>query len=806
MKNIYITFLAFLLVGQLFSQDFSGISICINPGHGGHDGDDRFIEETGFWESEGNLTKGLYLRDILESHGATIVMSRVTNFTEDDLPLSQISAIANDNNVDFFQSIHSNGFDGVSNYPLMLFRGYDDDPVFPEAKAMGEIMWHKLWDNGNGWTVSEVVRNRGDWDFYPWGTQGLGVLRNLIMPGVLSEGSFHDYVPESWRLQNLDYRKHEAWVFARSYVDYYSTDIFNSGIVAGIVRDSFASPEYYTDSNTLDVDAPIRGVTVTLNPGDYIYETDTLNNGYFFFDSITPGDYVLTYNAAGFFPKSENITVVSNQTSFINEYLLIDTLIAPQVLYHEPISTIDDSVAVNQVFTVHFDYPMNQDSVESAISISPNETLIFSWSDDSRVLSITPETLYLEDTHYTITISTLAMHLWNVPISEPYIIDFYTIIRTNLVLEDMYPKNDMEEVSPKLQFRLYFDAPLDATTINDNVVLYDSNNQAVSISGELILEEDGKGFYFFESENDLDLDSDYKLTVSENLSDQYGVTFGENLDINFSTMIDPYESGTVFVDFEEISSWWDPDGSGSTTGTLDEFTTFTLSSDYVITGTHTGRLDYAFENDNGGVVRTHNAATPSVGSDQESKVGFWVFGDLSYNNLEYWFYPPTGYSPVFVDVIDWAGWELKYIPFSDISSSGETRFASLVVIQTEEGAMKGTMYFDDGQVVSSVGIDDNMNTEDLLVRNYPNPFNTYTTFSYNIENNSHVRLSVYNILGKQVAVLIDEDKREGMHEYVWNVTDNKLNLSPGLYIYKFEMTSSDNSNVRLETGNCILIK
>ncbi len=130
MKRVYITLFIFLLAGQIFSQDFSGISICINPGHGGHDGDDRFIEETGFWESEGNLTKGLYLRDILENCGATIVMSRVTNFTEDDLPLSQISQIANDNNVDFFQAIHSNGFDGVSNYPLMLFRGYDDAPVF----------------------------------------------------------------------------------------------------------------------------------------------------------------------------------------------------------------------------------------------------------------------------------------------------------------------------------------------------------------------------------------------------------------------------------------------------------------------------------------------------------------------------------------------------------------------------------------------------------------------------------------------------------------------------------------------------
>ncbi len=102
MRKIILILLVFSLVSNLFSQDFSDISICINPGHGGHDGDDRYIEETGFWESEGNLTKGLYLRDILESYGATIVMTRVTNYTSDDLPLSQIGQIANENNVDFF--------------------------------------------------------------------------------------------------------------------------------------------------------------------------------------------------------------------------------------------------------------------------------------------------------------------------------------------------------------------------------------------------------------------------------------------------------------------------------------------------------------------------------------------------------------------------------------------------------------------------------------------------------------------------------------------------------------------------------
>ena len=103
-------------------SDFSGLKIFINPGHGGHDGDDRHMIATDFWESEGNLTKGLFLRELLESRNATVYMSRTTNYTSDDLKLSVIAEMANQANADFFISIHSNGFDGTRNQPLVLFR------------------------------------------------------------------------------------------------------------------------------------------------------------------------------------------------------------------------------------------------------------------------------------------------------------------------------------------------------------------------------------------------------------------------------------------------------------------------------------------------------------------------------------------------------------------------------------------------------------------------------------------------------------------------------------------------------------
>ena len=167
-----------VLIAQ--TTDFNGIKIFINPGHGGYDSNDRHILATDFWESEGNLVKGLYLRDLLENLNATVYMSRTSNSSDGDLPLSVIDEMANAANVDFFLSIHSNGWDGTQNLPLMLFRGYDDQPVFTDAKIMAEILWQKLYEKGNCWTGSNQYV-KGDWTFYPqWGDKvGLGVLRTL---------------------------------------------------------------------------------------------------------------------------------------------------------------------------------------------------------------------------------------------------------------------------------------------------------------------------------------------------------------------------------------------------------------------------------------------------------------------------------------------------------------------------------------------------------------------------------------------------------------------------------------------------
>ena len=182
MKKKYITVsLAVLAAVTAGARSAEGIKIYINPGHGGHDADDRNVviapytqgDPNGYWESNSNLDKGLALRDMLEAKGYTVQMSRITNTSDDDLPLSQIVKYSNASGADLFISIHSNatGTSNRVNYPIMLFRGYDDAPVKPEDKVFATILDEKLLENQTTVWTHTSPNIRGDWSFYKsWGT------------------------------------------------------------------------------------------------------------------------------------------------------------------------------------------------------------------------------------------------------------------------------------------------------------------------------------------------------------------------------------------------------------------------------------------------------------------------------------------------------------------------------------------------------------------------------------------------------------------------------------------------------------
>ena len=75
----------------------------------------------------------------------------------------------------------------------------------------------------------------------------------------------------------------------------------------------------------------------------------------------------------------------------------------------------------------------------------------------------------------------------------------------------------------------------------------------------------------------------------------------------------------------------------------------------------------------------------------------------------------------------------------------------------------------------------------LLEQNYPNPFNPKTEIGYQVPGVSEVRLVVYDLLGREVAVLVNEKKGPGSYE----VTFDARNLASGVYFYRLHVRSLD---------------
>jgi hypothetical protein len=72
-----------------------------------------------------------------------------------------------------------------------------------------------------------------------------------------------------------------------------------------------------------------------------------------------------------------------------------------------------------------------------------------------------------------------------------------------------------------------------------------------------------------------------------------------------------------------------------------------------------------------------------------------------------------------------------------------------------------------------------------LFQNYPNPFNASTAIRFNLEPSMFVNLKVYDILGREVAVLINEVLPVGRH----TATFDASHLASGIYIYRLQCGS-----------------
>ncbi len=104
--------------------------------------------------------------------------------------------------------------------------------------------------------------------------------------------------------------------------------------------------------------------------------------------------------------------------------------------------------------------------------------------------------------------------------------------------------------------------------------------------------------------------------------------------------------------------------------------------------------------------------------------------------------------------------------------------------------------------------------EFVLYQNYPNPFNPTTRIKYAISSNdkremSSVTFKVYDVLGREVATLVNEEKSAGVYEIEFSIgRDSSPDIASGIYFYQLKVDNSGSSSGKdfTETKKMILIK
>ncbi len=805
-------------------SDLSGLKFCIDPGHGGYSSDDRNVQPdpgVNFWESESNFEKALLLRELLWRQGATVILTRTSNDTtypdgNDEPSLTARWQLANANNVDWFHSIHSNASglaDNTSiNYTLMLVK--EDIPTrtaaFPQDVTMSNLIGPAI----QGMLRTSSTSTWLDYTFYggPAGGYNLGVLSGLLMPGELSEGSFHDFYPECRRLLNNDYHKMEAYAIRNAFMQYFGVPADPRGIIAGIQTDVAGG-------------APVNNTRVRLLPSGRVYGGDAFKNGFFMFDSLAPGSYTVRFETPGYRTDSIAVVVGTGATVFVDRTLASTGF--PVVLSTSPVNG-DTSVDPRTAVGIHFSAPMDTASVRAAFSIAPAVTGSLSWDPDNTILTFTPVAPFPFPVNFTVKVDTNARSASGQPVDgtgvgtpgHPFILGFRTkIVRLNPpVILSRFPDSAMTVATPYTTVNITFDEPLNPATVTTANFRIGQIGGLPSLARTVMYigTPSRSGVNIFVT-GGLEPGASYTVSVS-GAKDMTGNiipgtsplvwSFSVQPLSRITTTIDsfntrpvqwrqpmtaPYTTGVDTASFDSIESTAFPALAGDPVAGLLRYAWDTAASSWLlrvpldtlapersILFQKQGTVLEAFVYNEGDLSQFRFGIEDSVdiypgGRPQNHKVSRW--------------YP-----------LDWVGWRLVEWDLANDSVGswlgapnlgGQMRFDAFQFRYLPGvSARSGLVLVDQLQLLRSVIVSvpppaPAIPAEYALSQNYPNPFNPSTVIAYRVPAGVRVSLRVYDLLGQEVASLVDGQVAAGSHSAVWNAA------SFGSGVYFVRMIASD---------------
>ena len=715
------------------SSNPADFKIYINPGHGGYDSDDRqmnlypiFIQSTlnsdagytreqTFFESTSNLDKGMRLDTMLRELGFQTKMSRTQNRTEDDRSLSGISAEASDWKADFMLSIHSNA-GNPSNYILQIHSGITPgDPyglngypekvpqaVCDEARAITLLMADNQYKNEvSSW--SREPRVDGDKTFartiMGW-SNGYGVLRNLKVPGTISEGMMHDYLPETYRLMNIDYKRQESFYFAKTFMEHFCEGELPYGAIGGKINDDYQKqifPDYKARRDSRDVYRPInRGVVELWKDGAKLasYTTDTLYNGCYFFWNLQPGTYVVKAVPEGYYPQEETLVVENNKISYANFAMSMKRATPLEVVEYSPHVELTDSQFVSVTVSIDFNWDAQEDSTTAAFSISPAVEGSVTYEEGGRRLRFTPTKRFEPGTEYTVLLSTQACHpdfqLEN-HMREPFSFKFRTSMRGSLTVVQTYPEDGATNVPLKPSFISILDGAM-TTAARNNVAVMTSNGTLLKPT-RTSMKIDGApepyGYLSFEVPNALEPYTEYKLVLMPELTDVNNVLLNDTFFVTFTTGQEVEPSIALYNPLDTLYFKADKENS--------------LGVSYISTlkytnkkyeGQASNKLEYNFSEIDGEAFYIGNNMG-NIKGNSNSTFAMHVCGNYSFNTLYAKWAVEGDIKYTKICDLDYAGWIYQEADMSALPIGVDYQFMGLrLVRQNSFLSQKGEFYVD----------------------------------------------------------------------------------------------------------------
>lgn len=821
--KLVIKTLAILTVTLTFlsAQDLSDFIICVDPGHGGHESDDRYMSWAEFWESESNLSKAFFLDTLLRNMGATVVLTRHFNGddgSDNDPGLSERAAIANNVGADYFHSIHSNGGSGNANYTLILYPGPTGDPringisgypLCPIELTISNQMASQIYTTNR----TTYKTTAGDWTFYGTGRPYLGVFRTLRVPGTLSEGSFHDYYPETFRLKSRAYHKNEAWAIARTYALILDTADFMTFNLGGIVRDADEQVTY-NYLTTADSYKPVNNTVVTLTPGNKVFYGDNWNNGYYLFDSLAAGTYQVKVTAEGYYPDSAQVTIGSTFFNFRDFYLVSKK--PPKIASSTPAAG-DTSFSVAGKIIINFSRAMDTASVRANFQLTPAASGTYKWKNNNKQLQFQPDSLKAK-TWYTLRISGATTdkygHLFDGNGDgiggDDYVLTFKTGPQdvTPPKVVNIYPPQVGTNIEPRPIINIVMSEILDTTSISSNSVTLTRYSTSTLVPGILkyYTLSNRAVLAFFPSE-DLVAGELYITKLQAGLKDLSGNITTSTSSYSFRIGNYTYTNTTIIDNFDAnlTTNWYSPEQSDSTTGYLPSITSRGENTTYLnllTNSTKSMRLSYGWDTtQTTWLIREYlNTGTPrNVLFDKSYILQVYVFGDGSGNKFRFAVdknYPSTAASDHEVSPwyeITWYGWRLVSWDMTNDGTgtwlgngqlTGTLRFDSFQLTYKPGAPITGVLYFDDLRLVKKVSLgiappQPPLADQPSLFPNFPNPFNPRTTIPFYLPTRSLVQLDVYDLLGNHVAKLCHDYLESGYHQFDFEAGK----FASGIYFY-----------------------